>query len=119
MPFGWVTGDEAYGVDTKLRMWLESEDIAHVLAVLWRRMILWQITNYHHALDREADIRRARTTLRTEFGPAYNNRDVSAAAGRFAHAELVPTRSPPATPGPLSSLRTRGWPPWDAALCAT
>lgn len=33
VPFGWVTGDEAYGVDTKLRMWLEAEDIAHVLAV--------------------------------------------------------------------------------------
>jgi SRSO17 transposase len=33
VPFGWVTRDEAYGVDTKLRMWLESEDIAHVLAV--------------------------------------------------------------------------------------
>jgi SRSO17 transposase len=31
--FGWVTGDEAYGVDTKLRMWLEAEDLSHVLAV--------------------------------------------------------------------------------------
>jgi SRSO17 transposase len=33
VPFGWVTGDETYGVDTKLRMWMESEDIAHVMAV--------------------------------------------------------------------------------------
>ncbi|WP_083472547.1 IS701 family transposase [Kibdelosporangium phytohabitans] len=40
MPFGWVTGDEAYGVDTKLRMWLESEDIAHVLAVAKNSMVV-------------------------------------------------------------------------------
>jgi SRSO17 transposase len=40
VPFGWVTGDEAYGVDTKLRMWLESEDIAHVLAVAKNSMVV-------------------------------------------------------------------------------
>lgn len=40
VPFGWVTGDEAYGVDTKFRMWLESEDIAHVLAVAKNSMVV-------------------------------------------------------------------------------
>jgi len=33
VPFGWVTGDEVYGNDTKLRMWLEARSIPHVLAV--------------------------------------------------------------------------------------
>lgn len=40
VPFGWVTGDEAYGVDTKLRVWLESQDIAHVLAVAKNSMVV-------------------------------------------------------------------------------
>jgi SRSO17 transposase len=40
VPFGWVTGDEAYGVDTKLRMWLESQGIAHVLAVAKNSMVV-------------------------------------------------------------------------------
>jgi SRSO17 transposase len=33
MPFGWVSGDEAFGQDPKLRGWLEAEQIAYVLAV--------------------------------------------------------------------------------------
>uniref|UniRef100_UPI0035AC20FD IS701 family transposase n=1 Tax=Rhodococcus tibetensis TaxID=2965064 RepID=UPI0035AC20FD len=32
MPFGWFTGDEAYGQVGKLRLWLESRGVAHVLA---------------------------------------------------------------------------------------
>jgi SRSO17 transposase len=40
VPFGWVTADEAYGVDTKFRMWLESEDIPHVLAVAKNSMVV-------------------------------------------------------------------------------
>jgi SRSO17 transposase len=40
VPFGWVTGDEAYGSDTKLRMWLESMDIAHVMAVAKNAMVV-------------------------------------------------------------------------------
>jgi SRSO17 transposase len=38
--FGWVTGDEAYGSDTKLRLWLESMDIAHVVAVPKNAMVV-------------------------------------------------------------------------------
>ncbi len=40
VPFGWLTGDEAYGQDTKLRMWLELNDIAHVLAVPCNAMVV-------------------------------------------------------------------------------
>ena len=33
VPFGWVTGDEVYGSDRNLRLWLEQEGIPHVLAI--------------------------------------------------------------------------------------
>ena len=33
LPFGWVTGDEAFGQDPQLRGWLEAEHIGYVLAV--------------------------------------------------------------------------------------
>ena len=33
VPFGWVAGDEVYGSDLNLRLWLEGEGIAHVLAI--------------------------------------------------------------------------------------
>lgn len=33
VPFTWVTGDEVYGGDSKLRQWLESQMISYVLAV--------------------------------------------------------------------------------------
>lgn len=33
VPFGWVTGDEVYGGDRRLRLWLEEQDLAHLLAI--------------------------------------------------------------------------------------
>ncbi len=33
VPFRWVTGDEVYGGDVRLRVWLEAHDLPHVLAV--------------------------------------------------------------------------------------
>ena len=33
VPFGWVTGDEVYGSDRNLRLWLERQGIPHVLAI--------------------------------------------------------------------------------------
>jgi SRSO17 transposase len=33
IPVGWVTADEVYGQDGRLRRWLEDRDVAHVLAV--------------------------------------------------------------------------------------
>jgi SRSO17 transposase len=42
IPVGWVTGDEVYGSDSRLRRWLEERQVSHVLAVkrseaLWSR----------------------------------------------------------------------------------
>ena len=42
VPFAWFTGDEVYGSDRKLRLWLEREEIPHVMAIksnekLWAR----------------------------------------------------------------------------------
>ncbi|MFD1045672.1 hypothetical protein ACFQ1S_08880, partial [Kibdelosporangium lantanae] len=36
--------------------------------LLWRRMVLWQITDYTLALASEARTRRARTLLRVQYG---------------------------------------------------
>lgn len=33
VPFGWVTGDEVYGGDRRLRLWLEEQHLAHLLAI--------------------------------------------------------------------------------------
>ena len=33
VPFAWFTGDEVYGSDRKLRLWLEHKEIPHVMAV--------------------------------------------------------------------------------------
>ncbi len=33
VPAAWVTGDEVYGGDRRLRLWLEEREVAHVLAV--------------------------------------------------------------------------------------
>ena len=40
VPFGWVTGDEAYGQVGKLRLWLESKGVAHVLSVPKSQMVI-------------------------------------------------------------------------------
>jgi SRSO17 transposase len=40
VPCGWVTGDEVYGGDGRLRRWLEEREVPHVLAVK-RSEALW------------------------------------------------------------------------------
>lgn len=40
VPFGWVTADELYGQDTKFRLWLETADIPHVVAVPKSAMVV-------------------------------------------------------------------------------
>ena len=42
IPAGWVTGDEVYGGDGRLRRWLEERDVPHVLAVR-RSQALWSM----------------------------------------------------------------------------
>src|SRR5687768_2932530 len=44
VPAGWVTGDEVYGGDRRLRVWLEGRGIPHVLAVK-RTESLWAATD--------------------------------------------------------------------------
>lgn len=43
VPFAWFTGDEVYDNDRKLRLWLERQEIPHVLAFK-RSEKLWALT---------------------------------------------------------------------------
>ena len=43
VPFGWVAGDEVYGSDRNLRLWLEREGLSHVMAIK-RSERLWALT---------------------------------------------------------------------------
>ena len=43
IPFAWVAGDEVYGSDRNLRLWLERADVPHVLAVKSNKK-LWALT---------------------------------------------------------------------------
>lgn len=42
VPCGWITGDEVYGRDRRLRVWLESREQAFVLAVARSEPLWWQ-----------------------------------------------------------------------------
>ena len=44
VPFGWAAGDEVYGSDRNLRLWLERVDAPHVLAIK-RNEKLWALTD--------------------------------------------------------------------------
>ena len=44
VPFSWVTGDEVYGSDRNLRLWLEGAGIPHVLAIKSNEK-LWALTD--------------------------------------------------------------------------
>ena len=44
IPFSWITGDEVYGSDRNLRLWLEQKGAAHVLAIKSNER-LWALTD--------------------------------------------------------------------------
>ena len=44
VPFAWFTGDEVYGSDRQLRLWLEREEIPHVMAIKSNEK-LWALTD--------------------------------------------------------------------------
>ena len=44
VPFSWFTGDEVYGSDRNLRLWLEREEIPHVMALKSNER-LWALTD--------------------------------------------------------------------------
>jgi SRSO17 transposase len=54
MPCGWVTGDEVYGRDSKLRRWLEERHQPFVLAVAADQR-LWQPDMRQHRVDEIAN----------------------------------------------------------------
>ena len=43
VPFSWLTGDEVYGSDRNLRLWLGREGLSHVMAIK-RSERLWALT---------------------------------------------------------------------------
>lgn len=55
VPAGWVAGDEVYGGDRRLRIWLEERDAPHVLAVK-RTEPLWAATDRGPAQVAAADL---------------------------------------------------------------
>ena len=73
VPAAWVTGDEVYGGDRRLRLWLEEQDVPHVLAVK-RTEPLWAD---HHAGPR-AGARPRRWPMQV---PAADWQRLSAGAG--------------------------------------
>ena len=58
VPAGWVTGDEVYGGDRRLRVWLEQRGVGHVLAVK-RSEPLWAATDRGPAQVAAADLAAA------------------------------------------------------------
>jgi hypothetical protein len=82
VPTAWVTADEVYGQDGRLRRWLEERDLAHVLAVNRNQSLVSGLFRFERADQLAARI------------PAGAWRHLSAGQGARANA---------ATPGP-------GWP---------
>ena len=44
VPFAWFTGDEVYGSDRNLRLWLEGEEFPHLIAIKSDEK-LWSLTD--------------------------------------------------------------------------
>ena len=49
MPCGWITGDEVYGGNRHLRLWLESREQPFVLAVAKNELLWWKGADYVRA----------------------------------------------------------------------
>jgi len=89
VPCGWVTADEVYGGDGRLRRWLEERDVPHVLAVK-RSESLWSLR-----------MRQERAAQLAAHLPAGAWRRLSAAAGAkgprvyaWARVAIRPLREP-------------------------
>ncbi|MFM0031116.1 IS701 family transposase [Paraburkholderia madseniana] len=67
VPCGWVTGDEVYGGDRHLRLWLESREQSFVLAVAKNEPLWWQGPTYVRA-DKIAESLPARAWRRLSAG---------------------------------------------------
>ena len=89
VPCGWVTADEVYGGDGRLRRWLEDRDVPHVLAVK-RSQALWSLR-----------LRQERAATLASQLPARAWRQLSAGAGAkgprvyaWARVAIRPLREP-------------------------
>jgi SRSO17 transposase len=72
VPCAWVTGDEVYGGDRRLRVWLEEREVPHVLAVKSSEP-LWAMT--------DAGPAQVAAALLAAYIPAARWRRLSAGAG--------------------------------------
>ena len=95
VPAQWVTGDEVYGGDVRLRVWLEEQRVAHVLAIK-RTEPLWSTTTWTPV---------AATTL-ADAVPATAWERLSAGAGAKGPRVYDWTRVP------IRPLREPGWDYW-------
>jgi SRSO17 transposase len=95
VPAAWVTGDEVYGGDRRLRVWLEERHLAHVLAIK-RTEPLWCTRTWREV---------AAATLAAEV-PAAQWEPVSAGDGAKGPRVYDWTRVP------IRPLREPGWEYW-------
>jgi SRSO17 transposase len=95
VPAQWVTGDEVYGGDVRLRVWLEEQQVAHVLAIK-RTEPLWSTTSWTQV---------AATTL-ADAVPTTAWERLSAGAGAKGPRVYDWTRVP------IRPLREPGWDYW-------
>jgi SRSO17 transposase len=75
VPFAWVTADEVYGQDTELRLWLEAQDVAHVLSCKSTQTVITAEATWRRAANLVAEL------------PARAWRSYSTGAG--AHGERI------------------------------
>jgi SRSO17 transposase len=94
IPVGWVTGDEVYGGDGRLRRWLEERDLPHVLAVK-RSEALWSMR-----------MRQERAWQLAMQVPAGAWRQLSAGDGAKGPRVYAWARVP------IRPLREPGWEHW-------
>ncbi|MCW7542133.1 IS701 family transposase, partial [Aquabacterium sp. A7-Y] len=57
LPFGWVAGDEVYGNDRSLRVWLEQNQRPYVMAIASNSYVMRESTRNQHAATASQDIR--------------------------------------------------------------
>ena len=118
VPAAWVTGDEVYGGDRRLRVWLEEQQVAHVLAVK-RTEPLWSPTSVdaggrhdagrcgaHDGLAAPERGRGREGAARLRLGPGADPAAAGAGLGLLAAGAAQPRR--PDRPGLLRVLRPGG-----------
>ena len=74
VPFAWVAADEVYGQDTELLLWLEAQDVAHMLSCKSTQTIITADATWRRAANLIAELSaRAWRSYSTGAG-AYGER---------------------------------------------